>query len=130
MKVGKITDIIQWLLGNKLKTIRIKRDRNEQKWGLLSCNLTYNNLDYDLHVDDLVMKDVTLITTQNRYGHCGVIGYADGKPVVPGQHVPDISTAKPLLYDSHTGIFSIDAKTVTSLKYMWLKSNGTAYGIN
>ena len=134
MKLATITDIIHWMIGKETKTIRVNRDHNIKKWGLMSCALNSGILDFEMHFDDIVLKDVTLRTMEHGQGRsygCGprYIGYAEGKPVVDGQPIPTINEAKKLWYK---GFFYLDGlyfEQVTFLKYLWLKSDGSAYGI-
>lgn len=134
--IAELKDIVQWLTRRGEKTFKIKLDRETRHWGIhwgIFCTLDQNNpIRFEAHVDEVVMQDVTLKVANHYSGVCGVVGFADGKPVVPGQRVPDRALAEPLVYDKHGKFFigkNASERSVTSLKFMWLLPNGKALGI-
>jgi len=131
MKLAAIGDIIQWMLGNDTKTVRVKRDRQRNHWGLFSCDIGNPNstFKFDMHVHDLLLKDVQLNSVNHYQGECGVIGYAEGKPVTDLERQPDASQRKSLSYDRVFHKFVCDGKYVESAKYVWVHSDGTASAI-
>jgi hypothetical protein len=131
MKLVVIRDIIQWMLGKDVKTVRVNSDRSLKKWGLFSCNLNEDphRIDYDMHVNDLLLKDVKLTVATHYSGYCGRIGYAEGKPVTELELQPDISQRQPLVYLRDRYEFRCRGHHVDSVKYMWLHPDGSASAI-
>jgi len=135
MKLSNISDIIQWMISKTVKTVRTKLDKEQNQWGLLACDFKdHARMKYDLHFNNLVIQDVTLVVTNHQDGKCGRVGYAEGKPVVTGQWIPDISTANSVWYHpNHQKFYMADhggeVVEVTSLKWMWLHPGGRACGI-
>lgn len=125
--------ITQWLVHRGEKRLKIKLDRQRWLWGFFTDLHESKDINFEGHISEMIMSDVTLKVTPHYSGLCGTVGYAEGKPVVEGQHVPDRATVLPLIYsrggDFYLMLSASRAQSVTSLKFMWLLPEGKAFGI-